>query len=184
MFVAQEKKKENIAEYVLYMWQIEDMIRGFNFNIDIIEEQIISKTQVNDELKHKLKLWYVSLIDEMKKYHLDTSGHVAEVQEVINELQYLMQMLLNVTKDEKFIKFYESSKEAFKEYGTISGKGDANDVEKAFAALYSKLILKLKGQTISPETDEYMTKFSKILAYLSLKYKEMISGSSISPNLN
>lgn len=184
MFIAQEKKKENIAEYVLYMWQIEDMIRGFNFNIDTIEEQIINKTQVNNDLKLKLKDWYISLVDEMKKYNLETSGHVSVVQEVINEMQYLMQMLLNVTKDEKFIKFYESTKEALKEYGTISGNSELNDVEKAFTALYSKLILKLKGQEISQETEEYMMKFSKLLAYLSLKYKEMITGANVSPSLN
>lgn len=184
MFIAEEKKKENIAEYVLYMWQIEDMIRGFKFDINAIDKEIISKTQINDSLKIKLKQWYIDLITEMQKYNLDEKGHVAEVQEVINEMQYLMQMLLNVTKDEKFIKFYESTKDALKEYGTVSGKADANDVEKAFSALYSKLILKLKGQDISAETEEYMAKFSKLLAYLSLKYKEMITGVAVTPSLN
>ena len=28
MFVAQELKKKSIAEYLLYMWQVEDIIRA------------------------------------------------------------------------------------------------------------------------------------------------------------
>ena len=28
MIIAQKKRKENIAEYLLYMWQIEDLIRA------------------------------------------------------------------------------------------------------------------------------------------------------------
>ena len=27
MFIAQELRKNNIAEYLLYMWQVEDVIR-------------------------------------------------------------------------------------------------------------------------------------------------------------
>ena len=34
MFVASQKRKENIAEYLLYMWQIEDLIRANNLDID------------------------------------------------------------------------------------------------------------------------------------------------------
>lgn len=38
MIVAREKRKKNVAEYVLYMWQVEDTIRAFNFNINTLEE--------------------------------------------------------------------------------------------------------------------------------------------------
>jgi len=36
MFITQQKKKENIAKYILYMWQIEDVIRAYNFDIESI----------------------------------------------------------------------------------------------------------------------------------------------------
>ena len=34
MIIAKQKRRENIAEYVLYMWQLEDLIRAYNFDID------------------------------------------------------------------------------------------------------------------------------------------------------
>ena len=46
MFIAHKLRKENICEYLLYMWQIEDLIRAFNLNIDSINERIISNYPV------------------------------------------------------------------------------------------------------------------------------------------
>ena len=38
MIIASQKKKENIAEYLLYMWQIEDLIRVYKLDIDAIQK--------------------------------------------------------------------------------------------------------------------------------------------------
>lgn len=43
MITASIKKRENIAEYLLYMWQIEDLIRANNLDIDKIQSTIIDK---------------------------------------------------------------------------------------------------------------------------------------------
>ena len=55
MFIASQKKKENIAEYVLYMWQIEDIIRANNLNIESITANIIDKfTSLTDKQRQDL----------------------------------------------------------------------------------------------------------------------------------
>ena len=41
MIIASQKKKANIAEYLLYMWQIEDIIRAYGLDIDQIQKHII-----------------------------------------------------------------------------------------------------------------------------------------------
>ena len=33
MYISQQLKKKNIAEYLLYMWQVEDMLRASNFDM-------------------------------------------------------------------------------------------------------------------------------------------------------
>ena len=43
MITASQKKRENIAEYLLYMWQIEDLIRANGLDIDKIQENIIDR---------------------------------------------------------------------------------------------------------------------------------------------
>ena len=37
MFIARQKRKENIAEYLLYMWQMEDLVRSFKCDIEAID---------------------------------------------------------------------------------------------------------------------------------------------------
>ena len=42
MIVARQKRKENIAEYLLYMWQVEDLIRANRFDMDAIRKSVIA----------------------------------------------------------------------------------------------------------------------------------------------
>ena len=51
MIIAQQKRKENIAEYLLYMWQVEDMIRANQLDIDKINDNIISRLPIDDKGK-------------------------------------------------------------------------------------------------------------------------------------
>ena len=41
MFTASAKRKENIAEYLLYMWHIEDLIRANGLDMERIKKAVI-----------------------------------------------------------------------------------------------------------------------------------------------
>ncbi len=43
MLIAKRLKKENISEYLLYMWQVEDMIRANGLDIEKINSRIVSQ---------------------------------------------------------------------------------------------------------------------------------------------
>ena len=73
MFIAHKLKRENICEYLLYMWQIEDLIRAFDLNMEAINQRIVSTFPVKDENERKsLYEWYESLV-ELTQY-LDFPG--------------------------------------------------------------------------------------------------------------
>ena len=77
MFTASQKKRENIAEYLLYMWHIEDLIRANNFSIEKLEENVIGKySDLTDEQKKQLRDWYDSLIDMMGREGVKETGHL------------------------------------------------------------------------------------------------------------
>ena len=48
MYIASQKRKENIAEYLLYMWQIEDLIRANGLDLDKIKSNVIDKYQLSE----------------------------------------------------------------------------------------------------------------------------------------
>lgn len=55
MYIASAKRKENVAEYLLYMWQIEDIIRAYGLDIEKIKEAVIvPQTQLDENQKSSL----------------------------------------------------------------------------------------------------------------------------------
>ena len=41
MFTAQKTRKKNIAEYILYLWQLEDLLRALQFSPEAIYSQLV-----------------------------------------------------------------------------------------------------------------------------------------------
>ena len=49
MFVSKQLKEKNIAEYLIYMWQIEDLIRANGCDIEKIKSTIIAPYPLTEE---------------------------------------------------------------------------------------------------------------------------------------
>ena len=50
MIIAQEKRKQNIAEYLLYLWQVEDLLRACKLDIDTVEKAVIARYDVDERV--------------------------------------------------------------------------------------------------------------------------------------
>ena len=53
MYIAKELRKKSIAEYLLYMWQIEDIIRAYGCSLTAIKREYIDKFDYSDEQKEE-----------------------------------------------------------------------------------------------------------------------------------
>ena len=97
MFIAKQKRKENIAEYLLYMWQVEDIIRSMNCDIRLIDSNIVSQypAQQQDEVHE----WWDGLITMMQLENKKTEGHL---QINNNILLMLTEVHLELLKSSKF----------------------------------------------------------------------------------
>ena len=99
MIIASQKRKENIAEYLLYMWQIEDIIRANDLDIDKITTNVIDKYSLDADQRKQMIEWYESLIDMMRREDVVKSGHLQLNKNVIVQLVQLHNALL---KDPRF----------------------------------------------------------------------------------
>ena len=66
MFISQQLRKENIAEYVLYMWQVEDIIRAYGCNLSLLRKEYISRFDYTEEQREEMTDWYGNLIRMIK----------------------------------------------------------------------------------------------------------------------
>jgi len=176
MLIAQRTKETNIAEHVVYMFQVEDMIRANELNLELIIERVI-RPQIQDEtLVESYIDWYKGLIKQMKDERLHERGHLYEINEILTELLLLHNTLINISKDKKYLQVFEEALPVLKDFQQKSQSGDLNLIEVGFNALYGKMILKLKKQEISPASEEGFQRISKLLGTLAVFYKKMKTG--------
>lgn len=176
MIIASQKKKENIAEYLLYMWQIEDIIRAYKLDIDAIDEHIISRYDVPDDKKKEIREWYESLIDMMRREGVVEKGHLQLNKNVIIDLTDLHLALLKSPKEPFYGAAFFKTLPYIVELRAKTGDEQVGEIETCFNALYGVLMLRLQKKEISEQTQAALKQITAFLALLSEKYKQEKAG--------
>jgi len=180
MPIAQNKLQENIAEYILYVWQMQDLLRSVSLDVDVLYQKL-GLTDSNDPNREE-RNWLKNLAERIKVEDISKKGNTSEISTILAELHYLHNTLIDLLKDSKYVEIYAKSAPHIKGLMAKS-TSNQNIMEHMLIALYGWLILRMQKKDISKETNEAMTSFSKTMAYVSLKYKEMKTG-LINSNLN
>lgn len=176
MIVAQEKRKKNIAEYLLYMWQVEDLIRAHHFDIGKIRENIVSQYDQPDAVKEEIARWYEELIGMMLTEGVKEKGHIQLNKNVIIDLTDLHRRLLKSPKETVYGAMYYQSLPYIVELRSKAGAEEVPELETCFTALYGYLLLRMQQKPVSEETQQAIKQISSFLALLSEKYRQEKNG--------
>ena len=144
-----KSKKENIAEYILWLWQMEDYLRAFP-----------EQAEATQEL-HELN-------EMMHREGLMEGGHLQLAQNALAELEDLNDQLLDeeATYRAAIIRLQPS-------LNLLKAKTDRptmSDIEACFVLLYQIMMLRLQKREISPETADVQQRATQLLQYLSKTY--------------
>ena len=144
-------KKNNIAEYILYLWQIEDYLRAFP-----------QQAEANQELQ--------DLSNMMHQENILEYGHLQLANNALAELEDLHNDLLDqeATYRAAMIRLTPA-------LNLLKAKTDRptmSDVEACLILLYQIMLLNLKKSPISSETQQVQQQATQVLQYLSKTYKE------------
>jgi len=175
MIIAKEKKKKNIIEYILYMWQIEDLLRSLKLDYDKVNKNIISQYNTSPEIKEEITVWYKGLIEQMQSEGIKENGHLQFVKNTINEMNDLHLYLIQ-KKNPQYLQYYSWAKTHIDELQKLSKNTTKNEIEAGLNGLYGYLLLKLQKRQITEETQKSIDAISKMLAYLNKIHLEIESG--------
>ncbi len=144
-----KSKKENIAEYILWLWQMEDYLRAFP-----------EQAEATQEL-HELN-------EMMHREGIMEGGHLQLAQNALAELEDLNDQLLDeeATYRAAIIRLQPS-------LNLLKAKTDRptmSDIEACFVLLYQIMMLRLQKREISPETADVQQRATQLLQYLSKTY--------------
>ncbi len=144
-----KSKHANIAEYILYLWQIEDYLRAF-------PEQAFDNTEL------------MELADMMHTEGIMDGGHLQLAENALREMEDLHDELVQTEAPYKAVILHlEPSLNLFK---AKTNRPTMSDVEACLTLLYQVMLLRLKKQEISPETNTVVNDATQLLRFLSKTY--------------
>ena len=171
MIISQQLRKTNIAEYVLYMWQVEDIIRAYQCDLSAIKREYISRFDLTDEQREEMVDWYGNLIRMIREEGLTTGGHIQINKIVVQQMNELHAQLLSSPK----FPFYNA--EYYKVLPFIvelrnKGSKDISEIETCLNALYGVMMLRLQQKEVSKSTENAVKEITTFLGMLSDYYKK------------
>ena len=175
MIIALQKRKENIVEYLLYMWQVEDLIRANQLNIDQIRTTLIDQYDQPEEVRQQIIQWYEELIEMMRSEGVAEQGHIQLNKNIIILLNDLHLRLLKDPQETVYGALYYKTVPYIIQLRSKSGGSNVSEIETCFVAVYGYLLLRLQQKEIHPETLEAIKQINTFLSFLAEKYKEDIA---------
>jgi len=144
-----KSKKENIAEYILYLWQLEDYLRAF-------PQQANSNTEL------------MEILEMMHMEGILGGGHLQLAQNALRELEDLHDELLDTEAPYRAVMLHlQPSLTLLK---SKTDRPEMSDVEACLTLLYQVMMLRLQKKEISPETEVVVKDATQLLRFLSKTY--------------
>lgn len=176
MIIAQERRKKNIAEYIIYMFQIEDVLRALECNENNIEKYVRQTFAKHQEKLEEILNWYLGLNDLMKSENLERKGHLSIVMNNVKELEDFHNKLLQHADYTSYNEKYNQAIPFIQEFKQRAQAQEESEIIVALHAMYSKFLLKLKNVEITSDTETAFTGISNFLALLAVYFKDYETG--------
>ena len=170
MLISKQLKQQNIAEYLIYMWQIEDLIRACGCDIEHIRQFLIA--QYPAEQQAEATQWYEDLIEMMRREEVMQQGHLQINKNIITWLTDLHLQLLASPKFPYYSAAYYKALPFIVELRAKGANKEEPELETCLEALYGILLLKLQKKEIGEETKKAQEAISTLLSMLSTYYIE------------
>jgi flagellin-specific chaperone FliS len=172
MYISQELRKKNIAEYLLYMWQVEDIIRAYDCSLSRLRREYISQFDYTDEQKEEMTDWMGDLVRMMNQEGCREKGHLQINRIVIQQLSELNAELLESTKFPFYTSEYYKVLPFIVELRQKKGEDDVPEIETCFNALYGTMMLRLQKKEISTDTQLAIKEITTFIGMLSDYYQQ------------
>jgi hypothetical protein len=191
MLVAKELRKKSIAEYLLYMWQIEDIIRAYQCSLTKIRKEYIDKFNYTDAQKDEEEDWFGDLLRMMNQEGCRENGHLQINKVIMQSLNELHAQLLTSSKFPFYSAEYyrvlpfivELRGKTKQVAGRMARKNEANlkeiaanlghsEIETCFDVLYGVMMLRLQKKEISRETETAVKEITTLIGMLSDYYQK------------
>ena len=173
MYIANQLRKKNIAEYLLYMWQVEDTIRAFDCSLSRLRDEYVSRFDYTDEQREEELDWLGNLLRMMNEEGCRQQGHLQINKSTLQLLSELHLQLLHSTKFPFYSTQYYRVLPYIVELRNKKGAPkEESEVETCLNLLYGTLMLRLQKRQVSQQTEAAVTQVSTLIGMLADYYQK------------
>src|SRR5690606_33405423 len=156
------------------MYQVEDLIRAYNFELNDIRQYVISHYPITEAEKSELTSWFKDLMEQMEEEGIRDQGHLPEVQNEVDKLARIHWDLLKTDGD--YYTLYDQAKPYILDFiASAEGKDLGHEIQICLNGVYGLLLSKLSGKKIPEDLQKSAEAFGAVLAYLNAVYQEKIT---------
>ena len=172
MYIAQQLRKENIAEYLLYMWQVEDTIRAFDCSLSRLRREYIARFDYTDEQKEEEADWLGHIIRMMNQEGSRERGDLQINNVTLQQMEELHAQLLASPRFPFYNSAYYKVLPFIVELRNRGADKEENEIETCLNALYGVMMLRLQKKEITPNTQHAVKEITTLVGMLSDYYKK------------
>ena len=177
MYIAQAKRRENIAEYILYLWQIADVLRALQFSPEAIYSQLVKPRGLEPDKENELLLWYMDIAGLLQQEDKAEQGYLDHTLHLIGDLKRLHEQLLVLPAGEHYKSLFDRLLPELPHLRQLLGREDVGDIELAFRALYAVMLYRIKGDEKKEKSiSDVIELVSPVIAELAQIYRQAESG--------
>lgn len=176
MDIAQAKRKENIAEYILYLWQIEDLLRALQFSPEAIYSQLVARRNVPEEQKQIFLLWYMDIVNLLREEGKEEKGHLNHTLHLIADMHNLHLQLIQLPIGDHYRTTFSRLEPELPRLRQILGGADVTDTELCFRTLYAAMLYRIKGEGEKSAVKDTIEFVSPVVAELANLYRKVEIG--------
>ena len=152
MTIADKLRRTDISAYLLFMWNIEDVVRVYNLDFDRIDAEYIAKFP--EEERDATRDWMENIVKMMQL-------------ENVRRLNDLHRELLKSPKFPEYGAEFYRTLPYIVELRAKAGDNPADEIETCFNALYGTMLLRMQGKEVSEGTNQAVQQITKFINMLS-----------------
>ena len=163
MFVAQKLRRQSVSAYLIYMYQVEDLVRAYALDAERIAAEYLPRFGYDEAQLAQAQAWYDSLCRMMHEEGKEQTGHLQVVQNTIDLLEESHRERLADEDDRAYSAAYYKALPFIVELRSQGNNKEKSEMENCIDALYGAAILGMQGKEVTAGTKTALAAISQLL---------------------
>ena len=154
MYIAKKLRSQSVSAYLIYMYQVEDLVRAYGLDADRIAAEYLPRFGYDEQ--------------QMKEEGKEQTGHLRVVQNTLDLLEDRHKELLADQDEHDYRAAYYKALPHIVALRSQGNNREKAEMENCIDALYGATLLRMQGKELSAATQSALKPISELLSKIEV----------------